>query len=50
MMLRRISGFRISQLSGRWRRLHNKGVQNVFTSPLLWSTEDGGDGCDTWQT
>jgi hypothetical protein len=30
-MLRRISGFKIGQLRGGWTKLHNKGVQIVFS-------------------
>jgi hypothetical protein len=35
MVLRRICGQRINEVTGGWRKLHNEELQNLYSSPSI---------------
>ena len=35
MVLRRIFGYRRDEVTGEWRRLHNEGLNDLYSSPNI---------------
>jgi hypothetical protein len=49
-VLRRISGPKRDTVTGEWRRLHNKELYVLYSSPniIRWSSQEDWDGQDMW--
>jgi hypothetical protein len=47
LLLRRIFGPKRDEVTGEWRKLHNKELQDLYSSPLLVAEDEMGEPCST---
>jgi hypothetical protein len=45
-VLRRIFGPKVDEVKGEWRKLHNEGLRDLYSSPSIIRLNAG--GCNGW--